>query len=96
MDQRDQLTYEQKVDRLYDAILEPELGMKDVLLSLREEVVGNGGKVGLKRRVEDIEQLHEEEALQHDRREKRIYAIASAVAAVVAIVLRELMRHFGV
>ena len=86
--------------RIYDAVYEPETGLKALITKNTQTIWGNGKTQGLTQRVTAIEDLHESEEKQRSKHEARIYRIAVAIAGVmgtiVAVVARELMRHFGI
>ena len=75
--------------RIYDAIYEPDTGLKALILKNTSVLWGNTKTTGLVSRVDAIEKARTEEA-------RRIWATAGAIAAIVAMIARELMRRFGI
>jgi hypothetical protein len=96
----DDLTDHDMLRRIYDWIYEPETGAKASIAKNTQIIWGNGQITGLVARVNSIEKQHVDEEETKEKREHRIYQvavmIAGVVGTVVAVVARELMRHFGI
>jgi hypothetical protein len=90
----------------HDILIEIRTILKEKLEPLVEKntlaIWGNGSdkSPGLIVRTRALETHNQDEAQERQKRQNRIYqvagGIAAAVGAIVAVLARELMRHFGI